>query len=300
MNDLHKKYQELNLELLKNFVFYIPFELIDNQIFYQTIDTLNLQVTQKMVEKYVDMFLIFDDNLNIKEVESYETLIAANGEKIIKLSNNSFELAQLKDTLGTASFNFIFDKYLEQLNTYSEITEMLVENYDILYPNTIKVPKNMIILQQNILKTHLEEIEKKVGIIAEKLSSTELITNIVKNEPFNQFIEKKSNKNIVKIKPFIDFIKHDNKVEIEKIIKTHYSDFRGVSLRYLIEFLKEEGLLIINYGDAMKLHTSFTELFDGKNIGAYSTIFDNKVFSSKDVKYINAKATFAKTFKNVL
>ena len=99
---------------------------------------------------------------------------------------------------------------------------------------------------------------------------------------------------------FINFIRHKNKIEIEQIIKTHYSDLRGVSLRYLIEFLKEEGVLVLNHGDATKFYNSIKMLFEGKNIGAYPSIFDKKVFSSNDTKYITTKMSFAKMFKDFL
>jgi hypothetical protein len=100
--------------------------------------------------------------------------------------------------------------------------------------------------------------------------------------------------------PFIDLIRHKNKLEIERIIKTHYSDLRGVSLRYLIEFLKEEGVLLLNHGDVTKLYRSLQILFAGKNIGASTSIFDAKVFSSTDVRYIDSKILFTKNFKDVL
>lgn len=101
--------------------------------------------------------------------------------------------------------------------------------------------------------------------------------------------------------PFSDFIRHENKIEIEQIIKTHYSNLKGVSLRYLIEFLREEGLLLVNHGDATKLHNSIKILFEGKDIGAYQSVFDKKVFSTrKNSDYINSKISFTKIFKNFL
>lgn len=101
--------------------------------------------------------------------------------------------------------------------------------------------------------------------------------------------------------PFSDFIIHENKIEIEQIIKTHYSNLKGVSLRYLIEFLREEGLLLVNHGDATKLHNSIKILFEGKDIGAYQSVFDKKVFSTiKNSDYINSKISFTKIFRDFL
>lgn len=100
--------------------------------------------------------------------------------------------------------------------------------------------------------------------------------------------------------PFIDFIRHEKKKEIERIIKTHYSDLYGVSLRYLIEFLIEEGVLLLNYGDKKRLLHSIEILFDGKKMGAYTSVFDAKVFSKTDKNYLDAKISFKRNFKDIL
>jgi hypothetical protein len=98
--------------------------------------------------------------------------------------------------------------------------------------------------------------------------------------------------------PFIDFIRHENKIEIERIIKTHYSDLRGVSLRYLIEFLIDKQILLINYGDKTKIHKSLKILFN-KDIGTSSSIFDLKIDREKDHKYLNAKNNFLIKFEKL-
>jgi hypothetical protein len=100
--------------------------------------------------------------------------------------------------------------------------------------------------------------------------------------------------------PISNFIKHKNNIEIEKIIKIHFSELSGKNLRYLIEYLKEENVLFLNYGDKMKIYNSISTLFGGKNIGAYTTIFDAKVFSNSDQNYINSKSLFKKVFEDIL
>lgn len=97
--------------------------------------------------------------------------------------------------------------------------------------------------------------------------------------------------------PFIDYIRHDNKIDIERIIKLHYSNLRGVSLRYLIEFLKEEGLILIGHGGNAKLRNSFIQLFENNDVGKYQSIFGSTVFKPNDPKYIEFKILFGKKFK---
>ena len=99
--------------------------------------------------------------------------------------------------------------------------------------------------------------------------------------------------------PFIDLLRHENKIEIEQIIKTHYSDLKGVSLRYLIEFLIDKQILLINHGDKTKIHKSLKTLFNNKDIGTTSSIFDVKIDREKDHKYLNAKNNFLSKFEKL-
>lgn len=128
-----------------------------------------------------------------------------------------------------------------------------------------------------------------------------------KNDSTNSIISVEERKNIDQLNnstnstpPFVDYIRHGNKIEIEQRIKLHYSNLRGVSLRYLIEFLKEEGVLILNHGDVAKFYCSIKTLFEGKDIAKPTSIFDKKVFSPDDPKYIATKISFAKMFKDIL
>ena len=100
--------------------------------------------------------------------------------------------------------------------------------------------------------------------------------------------------------PLSNFIIHENRNEIEKRIKDHFSDLSGKNLRFLIEYLIEEKVLLLNYGDKTKIYNSISLLFGGKNIGAYTTIFDAKVFTSSDQNYLNNKSLFKKTFKDTV
>lgn len=293
MINLNEISNKLNEEILKNFAFFIPFEIIDNVYFIEVLKISNFNINQELVNEYIDIFLFIDESFNIKKVESFKTLEINISKKNIELQKNCFEIVQLKDNLGTESFNYLYKKYIERINSILKGSELMITNYDELYPESSKKPKNMIMMQEAILQSHLLEIEEKIGIKSTQIDNKELIKNIIVIKPFNQFTEKKD----TEIIPFRNFIRHHNKVEIENIIKEHFSDLRGVSLRYLIEFLIKKGVLIIKHGDATKIYHSIKELFDNKDIGAYTSIFDNKVFSVDDKNFEKAEISFEKMLK---
>lgn len=307
MDDLNEIFTELFNELYKNFTFYIPFQIIENEVTEEIFNLLNIDLTQEFVDTYVNKLLYIDDDLTMKEVESFEKLRNTNYNKLHLLEANSFRLVHLKETIGKESYNFLFKKYMEQVTIYNVICNKLIDYYYIYYPNNPVDPTPVFTQQKYIFEKHLSDIEHKINVKGKKITNLDIITNLYNINIFKPYFVEKNlttapdiKSELQSIKQFRDFIKHDRKNEIENIVKTHFSDLKGVSLRYLIEYLKEEGLLILNHGDATKLHRSLEELFEGKNIAAYTSIFDKKVFTNTDEKYISAKVSFAKLFSNIL
>ena len=296
MKDLSEISNILNNEILKNFAFFIPFELIDNSLLLENLELFNIQITQDFVDNYVDQFLYIDDTLQVRKVESYKNLQIANAYKIVKLNKNCFEIVQLKDSLGVESFNFLYNSYTDRINSLLNGYELMITHYDKLYPESSITPKEIIMMQEATLQYHLIEIEEKIGIKSQITNIDNVIKDVILSKLFSQFTEKKE----VEIIPFRDFIRHDNKIEIEKIIKEHFSDLRGVSLRYLIEFLEEKEIILILYGDKTKIHRSIKLLFGNKDIGNLTSIFDLKICKSADTKYKKAKEHFIEIFKNVI
>jgi hypothetical protein len=240
-----------------------------------------------------------DGDKKVNEYPNIDLLDFYSKEKLLK--NNFFKLLELKSKMDKDAFILFYDTYLNKLEGFVNIAD-LIRNYiqrDIV--DCSKTVWTYVNFNFGILSEHRDLIKgivpsaKEVEPKIEKFDVSILeglpieIKNNFKPEP-------RKNADI----PFITFIRHENKIEIERIIKDHYSDLRGVKLRYLIEFLKEEGLLLLNHGDATKLYNSIKILFEGKNIGAYTSVFDNKVFSITDQKYINSKISFAKMFKEIL
>lgn len=286
--NLEPIYDEMKWNIIKRFVFYMPNNEYSKMLFDN--ETLS-EMDQKI-------FYVNSDK-KVKEYPNIDPLDFYDKEKL--LQNNFFKLLELKSQMDKDAFILFYNTYLNKLDGFINIAE-LVRNYiqrDIADCN--KTVWTYVNFNFGILSDHRESIISIVPSKEEVKSKSENFDlSILEGLPIeikNDFkLESIKNVNI----PFITFIRHENKIEIERIIKVHYSDLRGVSLRYLIEFLKGEGVLFLNHGDAMKLYKSIKILFGEKNIGAYTSIFDNKVFSITDQKYLNSKSSFIKTFKGIL
>jgi hypothetical protein len=286
--NLEPIYDEMKWNIIKRFVFYMPNNEYSKMLFDN--ETLG-EMDQKI-------FYVNSDK-KVKEYPNIDPLDFYDKEEL--LQSNFFKLLELKSQMDKDAFILFYNTYLNKLDGFINIAE-LIRNYiqrDIADCN--KTVWTYVNFNFGILSDHRESIISIVPSKEEAKSKSEKFDlSILEGLP----IEIKNDFKLESIKnakiPFITFIRHENKIEIERIIKVYYSDLRGVSLRYLIEFLKEEGVLFLNHGDAMKLYKSIKTLFGEKNIGAYTSIFDNKVFSSTDQKYLNSKLSFIKTFKDIL
>ena len=281
-------YDEMNLNILKHFIFYIP----TNEITKKLYDSESLSKMDKKV-------FYLNGNFNIIEFLDANPLEFLNKPKL--LESNYFKILELKNEINNDGFVLFYKTYLKQINAFTEIANLVNENIKKDIPNCSEevlgyVKYNFFILNEH--QNSIKEIEPSLIQISTQKEKLDLsVLDKLPKQIKNSFIPKTSiNETLL----FRDFIIHEKKIEIEQIIKIHCSNLRGVSLRYLIEFLKEERLLMLNYGDATKLHSTLKKLFDGKNIGAYTTIFDQKIFDSTDIKYKNAKLTFAKILQNFL
>lgn len=281
-------YNEINWNIIKRFIFYIPNNEYSKMLFDN--NTLS-EVDQKI--------FYFNGDKNVIEYPNINFFDFLDKEKL--LQNNLFKLLEIKSQMDKDAFKLFHKTYLEKLEGFINIADLVNKYIQRDIPDCSKnvliyVNYNFAILNEHGIS--VKEIVPSLKEVESKIKKFDL--NILEGLPIeikNDFkLETTKNVNI----PFITFIRHENKIEIERIIKVHYSDLRGVKLRYLIEFLKEEGVLLLNHGDAMKLYSSIKTLFGEKNIGAYTSVFDNKVFSSSDVKYVNAKISFAKIFKDIL
>lgn len=286
--NLEPIYDEMKWNIIKRFVFYMPNNEYSKMLFDN--ETLS-EMDQKI-------FYVNSDK-KVKEYPNIDPLDFYDKEKL--LQNNFFKLLELKSQMEKDAFILFYKTYLNKLDGFINVAELIRNCIQRDITDCNKTVWTYVNFNFGILSDHRESIIGIVSIKEEVKSKRENFDlSILEGLPIeikNDFkLESIKNVNI----PFITFIRHENKIEIERIIKLHYSDLRGVSLRYLIEFLKEEGVLFLNHGDAMKLYKSIKILFGEKNVGAYTSIFDNKVFSNSDQKYLNSKLSFKKTFKDIL
>jgi len=278
----------MNWNVIKRFIFYIP----NNEYSKKLYDNKTLsEIDQKI--------FYFNGDKNVAEYPDINFFDFFDKEKL--LQNNLFKLLELKSQMDKDAFKIFHKTYLDKLEGFINIADLVNKHIQRDIPDCNKDVLIYVNYNFAILNEHgnsIKEMLPRTNEVESKIEKFDL--SVLEELP----IEIKNGFKPEQIKlvntPFIDFIRHENKIEIERIIKAHYSDLRGIKLRYLIEFLKEEGVLLLNHGDATKLYNSFKILFEEKNIGAYTSIFDSKVFSSSDVKYVNTKMSFRKIFKDIL
>lgn len=312
MEDLDKIYEGLAREIIKNYSFFLSYNFLNQESVVNLLRAYNIGFTQKFVDTYVNQLLYLDENLDMQVLESYEVIKNYYFIKSKRLNKNSFKLVYLKDTLGNASFNYIFDKYIEILVYANEFCNFIEEDFYISYPDNKQNPTFLFKEQKAIIQGHLYDIENKIGVKGGKINKEEIINHAINSSVFKPYLEEylnvlepintkpSENKEDNTIKPFRDFIKHEKNVEIEKLVKQHFSDYRGVTLRYLLEYFIEKKVLVINTGDQKKLHESITNLFEGKNIAHPNSIFPKKVFNSFDPNYKDSKKVFDEVFINIM
>jgi hypothetical protein len=171
-------------------------------------------------------------------------------------------------------------------------TAILVQNIKRFYEfPPIQQPKiKSSILDENNFIQEIEfvgtvEVNEQLRVEDSKLDAAQNLQNKI-------VAEKKADK------LFHQFIIHDKNLEIEKLVKNHFSNLYGKQLRFLIEYFKSKNLLII--GNISEFHRSIKTLFDDKDISHKNSIFGSKVFSINDPLYYKSVEIFDNIFKEVL
>ena len=153
MIDLSKNKDLLIVELYNYFIFYLPKEAIVNAYEVNGISTEKLYLLEPFFEKvnYIhqnNWYFFNDDPFDISELTF----------KINDLSKNTLRLFELKESLQEETFEFILKKYMEQLEFHNNIATLLVENYEQHCLSKSKELKEILLLQQIIIREHNTEI----------------------------------------------------------------------------------------------------------------------------------------------
>lgn len=307
MNDTNSKYNDLIAQIHSNFIFYISKSNFTNEEFENLPEESKSLLNKIIYFDADDLVPIYDNSLALLNLMSKPTL----------LKRNCFKLIDYKEALNESSFNYLAENYFNELTVFVSISNELYLDFEKKSPILDDNVKAMFNLQNINFKNHLEEVQKITGFSTPILNEQNFIHDLKIDKTRRWFpFEIKTNKKDLNIlsensdeninlsfsenaNPLSEFIIHQCKEEIEKVIKQQFSHLRGITLRYLIDFLKEEGILLIPNGKNLKLLNGFKELFEGKDVGKYQSVFQSD-YTKNDKKYLDAKVIFEKFFKPFL
>lgn len=111
MQDNHNLYLELHLELVKNFVAYIPTVLSENGLLEEIASEIKALHDIEINVTHKDKLLLFDSNINLIVSPDFEELKPFYS-KNIDLQKNNFKLIELSKTLSEESFDYLYHNYL--------------------------------------------------------------------------------------------------------------------------------------------------------------------------------------------
>lgn len=276
MEDFYSLFNNFQIDLHKNFIFYIPSFLGDHKQINSYLETLGTALSEEEVKEMRGAFLCLDSQIHLGILTSCTNLHLVLTEKRLMLSKHVFDLVALQKSQNLGGFTWLLKNYRIQLAFVSGTSKVLVDNYHDNFGMEASQFYNLLQYQHTILESHLSVLDAEF----QDYFSLELPTSNSKNIP---------------IKKLDDFILHDQREQIVQIIEKDFLHLKGKSLRYLIEFLKEKDLLIVNPVQT-ELFKSLQRFFGDNYIGKYQSIFDSKVFFEKDIKYQNAKSIFETKF----
>ncbi len=192
-------------------------------------------------------------------------------EKATLLQSNTFYLINLKETLNPNSFDFLINKYKETLESLIKILDVTNE---INKPTNFKknnILKKYLDLQQELLNSHLEEINNKFfpSVFNWKLPKTT-----------TQIQESKS-----RLK---DLIIKGNAEAIEKVLINEFKNCNNITINRMFTALSSLGYIIEEYGNKKKLIECLNNSI-GSEKYIYRLVFINKINVYNDKKYIQLR-----------
>lgn len=286
MLDLNKKTNELIFELYKNFIFYLPKQIITN-LFSQG----NLKETEyNLLQPFFDGVSYIDNSDWIfNKISPYDkTVLSLKSTQLLK---NIYALFELKESLQSDTFNFIFEKYFEQLDFHKTIATIIVDNYELHCNEKSEDLKTIFLLQQQTINKHFDEVQKnftKNNITPKKIDSSVFLKNILSS---NNIVAPK-----VKLR---NYILHENNIEIENIIVELYSNRSGTNFRFLIEAMEEIKLITLEYGKKKLIHKAMVNSFKTK-IPTYKSIFGYTIEKVNNPDYKNVKLELNKSLNKYI
>ena len=113
---------ELIAIFLHNFIYYIPSEII--------LEGVIEQIEEEIEDDFFDQLSLFDNYIGIANINNEDTLEINTRlfEKRSLFEQNIFKLLEKNNVLSPFEFQFIIDKYFDQLILYLFVTKWLIDN----------------------------------------------------------------------------------------------------------------------------------------------------------------------------
>ncbi len=179
---IDETFNNLKDNLYKPLIFYVPRSIIPE-------DKKELFSASKF-DSVFHRIAIINKKGDIQELKSNIKLIQLI-EKPSCLDNNIFLLLEKKEELKPNPFNFLLEKYIEQLNFYVLISDWMDKNIAVDIQDLDSGIKSYFELQKKIFQKHLEVFQNNFLSNAISLSKPVDVFKYIKKDfpPFKQFIK---------------------------------------------------------------------------------------------------------------
>lgn len=164
MQDIHNLYLELHLELVKNFIAYIPTVLSENGLLEEIASEIKALHDIEINVTHKNKLLLFDSNINLLVSPNFDELKPFY-TKNIELQKNNFKLIELSKSLSDESFDYLYHNYLNKLNGYINASSYLVDNFEINCPQDLQPKRILFVIQNELFINHLNELQKTIDFI---------------------------------------------------------------------------------------------------------------------------------------
>lgn len=143
-------FDELVKTLLQDFLFYIPGEIIPENVV--------VQLTRRNSEEIFDTFLGVDTNNGLYEYE-FESFNERLFEKHSSLEGNIFQIGEKHAEISPGQFEQLLYKYYEQVEFYVFVSNWLIQNVDAFKTGEefLEISASLR-FQSDYLNKHLEEL----------------------------------------------------------------------------------------------------------------------------------------------
>jgi len=314
--------KKLHHELILDYIFYIPTDLVDIII--------KENIFTKKEIKHINTILFIDEK-SIWVAEKHNATLYQLFTKGTRLKNNILTIFEHKEKLNKKPFNFILNEYIGQVKVFIIISEWLYDNFDDEINDELLIKfKSNFKNQIDHFKSHLEELKenfnfsnlRNVKIDVEffknlrnnhfpnKINTPEVDLNLIstKSLKLENFINNfkkgsfdlsqrgnKGDKNSLKNITLSVYIIHSKNELIKELIVKNFKTEKSKSIRCILEFLNSKDILPLGHGKKRIIYDCLENTFN-REIGTYSSIWSCKIDKLQDKTYISIKKSLNNLF----